>query len=155
MKMRIHRSFMLEQSEFLSFWRWTLIVSDPSLISARLRKSPTYRVPWLTVTPGGDLKPRDLEASSALQNQRISNDHPAVGAWQDVDIITAWDALRFDTPLKWGVTAAASDLSRLCVMLPCICRPEAVIVGAIVLWCRSRLVCKALTLSRALYRILL
>ncbi|CAE7498328.1 unnamed protein product [Symbiodinium natans] len=63
----------------------------------KLRKSPTYRVPWLTVTPGGDLKPRDLE---------------------DVDIITAWDALRFDTPLKWGVTA--------------------VIVGAIVLWCRSK-----------------
>ena len=25
-------------------------------------------------------------------------------------MITAWDALRFDTPLKWGVTAAASDL---------------------------------------------
>ena len=26
-------------------------------------------------------------------------------------MITAWDALRFDTPLKWGVTAAASDPS--------------------------------------------
>ena len=23
---------------------------------------------------------------------------------QDVHLITAWDALRFDTPLKWGVT---------------------------------------------------
>ncbi|CAL1147365.1 unnamed protein product, partial [Cladocopium goreaui] len=49
----------------------------------KLRKSPTYRVPWLTVTPGGDIKPSDLE---------------------DVHLITAWDALRFDTPLKWGVT---------------------------------------------------
>ncbi len=27
----------------------------------RLRKSPTYRVPWLTVTPGGEIKPKDLE----------------------------------------------------------------------------------------------
>ncbi|CAK9066648.1 unnamed protein product [Durusdinium trenchii] len=52
----------------------------------KLRKSPTYRVPWLTVTPGGDLKPKDLE---------------------EVHLITAWDALRFDTPLKWGVTVGA------------------------------------------------
>lgn len=28
----------------------------------KLRKAPTYRVPWLTVTPGGELKPKDLEA---------------------------------------------------------------------------------------------
>ena len=28
-------------------------------------------------------------------------------------MITAWDALRFDTPLKWGVTAAASEFPKL------------------------------------------
>eukprot|EP00931_Biecheleriopsis_adriatica_P067367 TRINITY_DN4151_c0_g1_i1.p1 TRINITY_DN4151_c0_g1~~TRINITY_DN4151_c0_g1_i1.p1 ORF type:complete len:240 (+),score=58.92 TRINITY_DN4151_c0_g1_i1:59-721(+) len=63
----------------------------------KLRKNPEYRVPWLTVTPGGDIKPRDL---------------------LDAHIITAWDALRFDTPLKWGVTAA--------------------IVGMIALWCKTK-----------------
>ncbi|CAK9066480.1 Hypothetical protein SCF082_LOCUS33827 [Durusdinium trenchii] len=63
----------------------------------KLRKSPTYRVPWLTVTPGGDLKPKDLE---------------------EVHLITAWDALRFDTPLKWGVTGA--------------------LVGAIAFWCKTK-----------------
>eukprot|EP00440_Ansanella_granifera_P001493 gb/GFBE01001608.1/.p1 GENE.gb/GFBE01001608.1/~~gb/GFBE01001608.1/.p1 ORF type:complete len:221 (+),score=49.71 gb/GFBE01001608.1/:1-663(+) len=63
----------------------------------KFRKSPTYRVPWLTVTPGGEIKPRDLS---------------------DVHLITAWDALRFDTPLKLGVTAA--------------------IIGAIVLWCKTK-----------------
>lgn len=63
----------------------------------KLRKSPTSRVPWLTVTPGGDLKPKDLE---------------------EVHLITAWDALRFDTPLKWGVTGA--------------------LVGAIAFWCKTK-----------------
>eukprot|EP00930_Biecheleria_cincta_P073956 TRINITY_DN61206_c0_g1_i1.p1 TRINITY_DN61206_c0_g1~~TRINITY_DN61206_c0_g1_i1.p1 ORF type:complete len:219 (-),score=44.78 TRINITY_DN61206_c0_g1_i1:104-760(-) len=63
----------------------------------KFRKAPTYRVPWVTVTPGGDVKPRDLE---------------------EVHIITAWDALRFDTPLKWAITVA--------------------IVGGIVLWCKTK-----------------
>jgi len=51
---------------------------------SKFRKSPTYRSPWVTVTPGGEIKPRDLP---------------------DVHIFTAWDGFRFDTPLKWGVTA--------------------------------------------------
>lgn len=52
---------------------------------SKFRKEPTYRGPWMTVTPGGEIKPRDLK---------------------DVHLITAWDAFRFDTPLKWGVTVA-------------------------------------------------
>mmetsp|Transcript_61879 Transcript_61879/g.186691 ORF Transcript_61879/g.186691 Transcript_61879/m.186691 type:complete len:218 (+) Transcript_61879:98-751(+) len=52
---------------------------------SKFRKAPTYRVPWMTVTPGGEIKPRDLK---------------------EVHLITAWDAFRFDTPLKWTVTAA-------------------------------------------------
>lgn len=54
------------------------------LARSKYRKWPTYRSPWMTVTPGGDIKPRDLK---------------------DVYLITAWDAFRFDTPLKWAVTA--------------------------------------------------
>ena len=34
---------------------------SPPFSFPRLRKSPTYRVPWLTVTPGGEIKPKDLE----------------------------------------------------------------------------------------------
>mmetsp|Transcript_18576 Transcript_18576/g.38643 ORF Transcript_18576/g.38643 Transcript_18576/m.38643 type:complete len:218 (+) Transcript_18576:24-677(+) len=52
---------------------------------SKFRKSQTYRCPWMTVTPGGEIKPRDLP---------------------EVHIITAWDAFRFDTPLKWAVTVA-------------------------------------------------
>merc|ERR1711904_427801 len=52
---------------------------------SKYRKSITYRSPWVTVTAGGEAKPRDLKA---------------------VHIITGWDAFRFDTPLKWGVTAS-------------------------------------------------
>lgn len=51
---------------------------------SKYRKAPTYRCPWMTVTPGGEIKPRDLP---------------------DVHLISAWDAFRFDTPLKWAVTA--------------------------------------------------
>lgn len=51
---------------------------------SKFRKEPTYRSPWMTVTPGGEMKPQDLK---------------------DVYMYTAWDAFRFDTPLKWGVTA--------------------------------------------------
>lgn len=52
---------------------------------SKFRKTETYRSPWMTVTPGGEIKPRDLK---------------------EVHLITAWDAFRFDTPLKWGVTVA-------------------------------------------------
>lgn len=52
---------------------------------SKFRKWATYRSPWMTVTPGGDIKPRDLK---------------------DVHLITAWDAFRFDTPLKWAATVA-------------------------------------------------
>jgi len=52
---------------------------------SKFRKSETYRSPWMTVTPGGDIKPHDLK---------------------DVYLTTAWDLFAFDTPLKWGVTAA-------------------------------------------------
>ena len=39
----------------------------------------------------------------------LSSNHCEHESWiwlglQDVHLITAWDALRFDTPLKWGVT---------------------------------------------------
>mmetsp|Transcript_93766 Transcript_93766/g.265163 ORF Transcript_93766/g.265163 Transcript_93766/m.265163 type:complete len:222 (-) Transcript_93766:69-734(-) len=50
---------------------------------SKFRKSETYRSPWMTVTPGGEVKPKDLK---------------------EVHIISAWDAFRFDTPLKWAVT---------------------------------------------------
>lgn len=33
--------------------------------------------------------------------------HPNRSSRQEVHLITAWDALRFDTPLKWGVTVGA------------------------------------------------
>mmetsp|Transcript_62189 Transcript_62189/g.192764 ORF Transcript_62189/g.192764 Transcript_62189/m.192764 type:complete len:218 (+) Transcript_62189:125-778(+) len=52
---------------------------------SKYRKAPTYRSPWMTVTPGGEIKPRDLK---------------------DVYVGSAWDAFRFDTPLKWAVTVA-------------------------------------------------
>eukprot|EP00414_Alexandrium_minutum_P003511 CAMPEP_0113821906 /NCGR_PEP_ID=MMETSP0328-20130328/1974_1 /TAXON_ID=39455 /ORGANISM="Alexandrium minutum" /LENGTH=218 /DNA_ID=CAMNT_0000789841 /DNA_START=5 /DNA_END=661 /DNA_ORIENTATION=+ /assembly_acc=CAM_ASM_000350 len=52
---------------------------------SKFRKSPTYRVPWMTVTPGGEIKPHDLK---------------------EVYLSSAWDAFRFDTPLKWTVTVA-------------------------------------------------
>eukprot|EP00928_Gymnodinium_smaydae_P086718 TRINITY_DN71162_c0_g1_i1.p1 TRINITY_DN71162_c0_g1~~TRINITY_DN71162_c0_g1_i1.p1 ORF type:complete len:220 (-),score=56.05 TRINITY_DN71162_c0_g1_i1:187-846(-) len=52
---------------------------------SKFRKAVTYNSPWVTVTPGGAVKSRDLP---------------------DVYICTAWDLFRFDTPLKWGVTAA-------------------------------------------------
>lgn len=52
---------------------------------SKFRKYPAYRVPWMTVTPGGEVKPHDLP---------------------EVHLITAWDAFRFDTPLKWGCTVA-------------------------------------------------
>mmetsp|Transcript_26134 Transcript_26134/g.60948 ORF Transcript_26134/g.60948 Transcript_26134/m.60948 type:complete len:220 (-) Transcript_26134:85-744(-) len=51
----------------------------------KYRKQATYRVPWMTVTAGGENKPRELP---------------------DVYIFTAWDAFRFDTPMKW-ITAVA------------------------------------------------
>mmetsp|Transcript_103382 Transcript_103382/g.267388 ORF Transcript_103382/g.267388 Transcript_103382/m.267388 type:complete len:220 (+) Transcript_103382:146-805(+) len=52
---------------------------------SKFRKHGTYRSPWVTVTPGGEIKSKDLK---------------------EVHLITAWDAFRFDTPVKWGVTAA-------------------------------------------------
>mmetsp|Transcript_134947 Transcript_134947/g.234621 ORF Transcript_134947/g.234621 Transcript_134947/m.234621 type:complete len:219 (+) Transcript_134947:228-884(+) len=59
-------------------------VNSPIIYArSKFRKEITYRSPWMTVTPGGQIKPRDLK---------------------DVHIVTAWDAFRFDTPLKWGVT---------------------------------------------------
>jgi len=51
---------------------------------SKYRKWPTYRSPWVTVTPGGTIKSKDLP---------------------ELHLISAWDAFRFDTPLKWGVTA--------------------------------------------------
>eukprot|EP00929_Paragymnodinium_shiwhaense_P119658 TRINITY_DN91545_c0_g1_i1.p2 TRINITY_DN91545_c0_g1~~TRINITY_DN91545_c0_g1_i1.p2 ORF type:complete len:221 (-),score=38.39 TRINITY_DN91545_c0_g1_i1:377-1039(-) len=51
----------------------------------KFRKAITYRVPWVTVTDGGNTKSKDLP---------------------DVYITSAWCAFRFDTPLKWGVTVA-------------------------------------------------
>merc|ERR1712217_744161 len=51
---------------------------------SKYRKWPTYRSPWVTVTPGGKIKSTDLK---------------------EVHLISAWDAFRFDTPLKWAVTA--------------------------------------------------
>mmetsp|Transcript_62333 Transcript_62333/g.115701 ORF Transcript_62333/g.115701 Transcript_62333/m.115701 type:complete len:221 (-) Transcript_62333:59-721(-) len=51
----------------------------------KYRKQPTYRAPWTTVTAGGEIKPQELP---------------------DVYIFTAWDAFRFDTPVKWGTTVA-------------------------------------------------
>ena len=45
-----------------------LLVFQLGCESPRLRKSPTYRVPWLTVTPGGDIKPSDLEDSEIIAN---------------------------------------------------------------------------------------
>mmetsp|Transcript_71350 Transcript_71350/g.204726 ORF Transcript_71350/g.204726 Transcript_71350/m.204726 type:complete len:220 (-) Transcript_71350:118-777(-) len=60
--------------------------NSPIVIArTKFRKEATYRVPWMTVTPGGEIKPRDL---------------------LDVHLITGWDAFRFDTPLKWGCTVA-------------------------------------------------
>lgn len=41
-----------------------------------------------------------FEASS-FDSQRVAT---PLAVLQDVHLITAWDALRFDTPLKWGVT---------------------------------------------------
>jgi len=59
-------------------------VNSPIVLGrSKMRKVPTYRVPWMTVTPGGEIKPRDLP---------------------DVHLITAWDAFRFDTPMKWAGT---------------------------------------------------
>merc|ERR1719378_785109 len=52
---------------------------------SKFRKAATWRSPWMTVTPGGEIKATDLP---------------------DVYLYTAWDLFRFDTPLKWGVTAA-------------------------------------------------
>jgi len=53
---------------------------------SKFRKALTFRSPWTTVTDGGDvMKARDLK---------------------DVYLLTAWDAFRFDTPVKWGCTAA-------------------------------------------------
>jgi len=49
----------------------------------KFRKQINYRVPWVTVTPGGEIKPKDLP---------------------DAHIFSAWDAFRFDTPLKWACT---------------------------------------------------
>merc|ERR1711879_871300 len=51
---------------------------------SKFRKAATWRVPWMTVTPGGEVKARDLK---------------------DVYVFTAWDAFRFDTPMKWAGTA--------------------------------------------------
>jgi len=61
--------------------------ADSPVILARTkyRKTPTYRVPFVTVTDRGkDVKSKDI-----------------ADAW----IYSAWDAFRFDTPLKLGVTA--------------------------------------------------
>mmetsp|Transcript_70924 Transcript_70924/g.197065 ORF Transcript_70924/g.197065 Transcript_70924/m.197065 type:complete len:218 (+) Transcript_70924:100-753(+) len=52
---------------------------------SKFRKAATHRSPWVSVTPGGNIKARDLG---------------------EVYIVTAWDAFRFDTPLKWAVTIA-------------------------------------------------
>lgn len=52
---------------------------------SKFRKEPTYTAGWMSVTPGGEHKPKDLK---------------------DVYIATAWDAFRFDTPLKLVVSAA-------------------------------------------------
>mmetsp|Transcript_31277 Transcript_31277/g.82891 ORF Transcript_31277/g.82891 Transcript_31277/m.82891 type:complete len:220 (-) Transcript_31277:91-750(-) len=73
-------------------WLWYLLEfhdgdANSPIVYARskFRKAATYRSPFMTVTPGGELKPKDLK---------------------EVHLITAWDAFRFDTPLKWGCTAA-------------------------------------------------
>mmetsp|Transcript_86281 Transcript_86281/g.192951 ORF Transcript_86281/g.192951 Transcript_86281/m.192951 type:complete len:220 (-) Transcript_86281:35-694(-) len=52
---------------------------------SKFRKAPTYRVPWMTVTPGGEIKPHDLK---------------------EVYLSSAWDLFRFDTPAKWVCTVA-------------------------------------------------
>lgn len=62
---------------------------------SKYRKQHTYRSPWLTVTPGGEVKPRDLP---------------------DVHLLSAWDMFRFDTPLKWGVTVTLVLLAGLWYM---------------------------------------
>lgn len=46
-------------------------------------------------------------------------------------LITAWDALRFDTPLKWGITAGLREDFAVA--------PQVVIVLAIVFWCKTTL----------------
>mmetsp|Transcript_60671 Transcript_60671/g.128454 ORF Transcript_60671/g.128454 Transcript_60671/m.128454 type:complete len:218 (+) Transcript_60671:174-827(+) len=61
-------------------------VNSPIIIArSKFRKDPTWTAPWVTVSPGGDIKAKDLP---------------------EVYMTTAWDALRFDTPLKWGCTVA-------------------------------------------------
>merc|ERR1719350_2373 len=61
-------------------------VNSPIILArTKYRKAITYQVPWMTVTPGGEVKPKDLK---------------------DVYMVTAWDAFRFDTPLKWVSTLA-------------------------------------------------
>lgn len=50
----------------------------------KFRKVAGYRSPWVTVTPGGEIKSKDLK---------------------EVYLTTAWDAFRFDTPLKLGCWA--------------------------------------------------
>ena len=50
---------------------------------SKFRKERTYRTPFVTVTAGGQTQSRNLP---------------------DVYLTSAWAALRFDTPLKWGVT---------------------------------------------------
>eukprot|EP00927_Polykrikos_kofoidii_P069557 TRINITY_DN65080_c0_g1_i1.p1 TRINITY_DN65080_c0_g1~~TRINITY_DN65080_c0_g1_i1.p1 ORF type:complete len:221 (-),score=40.00 TRINITY_DN65080_c0_g1_i1:71-733(-) len=52
---------------------------------SKFRKVVSRGSPWMTVTPGGEIKPRDLK---------------------DVYIVSAWDAFKFDTPLKVGVFVA-------------------------------------------------
>merc|ERR1712087_509050 len=92
----------LEQSPKKNLW-YLLEMHDEDANSpiifarSKFRKVETYRSPWVTVTPGGKQTPKDLPA---------------------VHLISAWDAFRFDTPLKWGVTV--------------------VVILAAVLWWRSR-----------------
>merc|ERR1712232_25873 len=60
--------------------------NSPIIIArSKFRKTETYRSPWVTVTPGGEHKPKDLP---------------------NVRLASAWDLFRFDTPLKWAVTVA-------------------------------------------------
>lgn len=66
-------------------------VNSPILLArSKFRSKSTWNVPWMTVTPGGDVKPRELK---------------------DVYVVTAWDAFKFDTPIKWAFTVVIVIIS--------------------------------------------
>merc|ERR1719265_1027658 len=68
-------------------------VNSPIIYArSKFRRQATYRSPWTSVTPGGLVKARELPS---------------------MHLITAWDAFRFDTPVKWGASAAIVILTGL------------------------------------------